>query len=147
MAVGFNLPDPYEAQKADIARRQKYAEILQQQAFQPIEISSYQGVQAPIPATAILAKALQGGYKGPLCGYQLLEISDADRQSLDKALAAAKITAKAILCERHASELHERISGAVASLRIPSPTYVPADVYLRSKAAVRDDRAAMRDIA
>ena len=29
MAVGFNLPDPYEAQKADIARRQKYAEILQ----------------------------------------------------------------------------------------------------------------------
>jgi hypothetical protein len=54
---------------------------------------------------------------------------------------------KAILCERHASELHERISGAVASLRIPSPTYVPADVYLRSKAAVRDDRAAMRDIA
>ena len=60
MAVGFNLPDPYEAQKADIARRQKYAEILQQQAFQPIEISSYQGVQAPIPATAILAKALQG---------------------------------------------------------------------------------------
>lgn len=60
MAVGFNLPDPYEAQKADIARRQKYAEILQQQAFQPIEISSYQGIQAPIPATAILAKALQG---------------------------------------------------------------------------------------
>ena len=39
---------------------------------------------------------LQGGYKGPLCGYQLLEISDADRPSLDKALAAAKITAKAI---------------------------------------------------
>jgi hypothetical protein len=39
---------------------------------------------------------LQGGYKGPLCGYQLLEVSDADRQSLDKALAAAKITAKAI---------------------------------------------------
>ncbi len=38
---------------------------------------------------------LQGGYKGPLCGYQLLEVSDADRQSLDKALAAAKITAKA----------------------------------------------------
>ena len=26
MAVSFNLPDPYEAQKADIARRQKYAE-------------------------------------------------------------------------------------------------------------------------
>lgn len=60
MAVGFNLPDPYEAQKAEIARRQKYAEVLQQQAFQPIEVASYQGIQAPIPATAILAKALQG---------------------------------------------------------------------------------------
>jgi len=39
---------------------------------------------------------LQGGYKGPLCGYQLLEVSDTDRLALDKALAAAKITAKAI---------------------------------------------------
>lgn len=54
---------------------------------------------------------------------------------------------KGFLCKDHASELHERISGAVSSLRIPSPTYVPADVYLRSKASVRDDRAAMRDIA
>jgi hypothetical protein len=60
MAVSFNLPDPYEAQKAEIARRQKYAEALQQQAFQPIEVSSYQGIQAPISAAAVLAKALQG---------------------------------------------------------------------------------------
>ena len=55
MAVSFNLPDPYEAQKADIARRQKYAEVLQQQAFQPVEIQSYQGIQAPIPVAAGLA--------------------------------------------------------------------------------------------
>lgn len=60
MAVGFNLPDPYEAQKADIARRQKYAEALQQQAFQPTETFSYQGIQAPIPVTATLAKVLAG---------------------------------------------------------------------------------------
>jgi len=60
MAVGFNLPDPYEAQKADIARRRKYAETLQQQSFQPTEPFSYQGIQAPIPATAALAKVLQG---------------------------------------------------------------------------------------
>ena len=68
MAVSFNLPDPYEAQKADIARRQKYAEALQQQAFQPVEIQSYQGIQAPIPVAAGLAKSkgearrlIQGG--------------------------------------------------------------------------------------
>ena len=34
MAVSFNLPDPYEAQRADIARRQKYAQALEQQALQ-----------------------------------------------------------------------------------------------------------------
>ncbi len=39
---------------------------------------------------------LQKVHPGPRCGYELLDISDADRQSLDKALAAAKITAKAI---------------------------------------------------
>jgi hypothetical protein len=60
MAVSFNLPDPYEAQKAEIARRQKYAEALQQQAFQPVEQFSYQGIQAPVPIAATLAKILQG---------------------------------------------------------------------------------------
>ena len=39
---------------------------------------------------------LQNVVKGPRCGYQLLDISEADRQSLDKALDAAAITAKAI---------------------------------------------------
>ena len=60
MAVSFNLPDPYEAQKAEIARRQKYAEALQQQAFQPVEQFSYQGIPAPVPIAATLAKILQG---------------------------------------------------------------------------------------
>ena len=68
MAVSFNLPDPYEAQKAEIARRQKYAEALQQQAFQPVEIQSYQGIQAPIPVAAGLAKALQGLMGGYFAG-------------------------------------------------------------------------------
>lgn len=60
MAVSFNLPDLYEAQKAEIARRQKYAEALQQQAFQPVEQFSYQGIPAPVPIAATLAKILQG---------------------------------------------------------------------------------------
>jgi hypothetical protein len=41
-------------------------------------------------------RELQHVVKGPRCGYQLLDISDADRQALDKALGAAEITAKAI---------------------------------------------------
>lgn len=53
---------------------------------------------------------------------------------------------RGVLCETHAKELHDRISGPVALLRMPSPVYIPVEVYLRSKAAVRDDRAAMRGI-
>lgn len=76
MATGFNLPDPYEAQKQEIARRQAYAQALQQQAFQPIETSSFQGFQAPIPATAVLAKALQGFGGGYLTGQAEREQRD-----------------------------------------------------------------------
>jgi hypothetical protein len=39
---------------------------------------------------------LQSVTKGPRCGYQLLDISDSDRKALDEALAAARITARAI---------------------------------------------------
>jgi len=41
-------------------------------------------------------RELQKVVKGPRCGYQLLNVSEADRKALDKALAAAEITAKAI---------------------------------------------------
>ena len=51
----------YDAQLAEAQRRQKLAEMLQEQANAPLEIQSYKGIQAPIPWTAVLAKALQGG--------------------------------------------------------------------------------------
>lgn len=57
----------YDAQLAAAQRRQKLAESLQEQADAPIDIQSYKGVQAAIPWTAVLAKALQGyaaGYQG-----------------------------------------------------------------------------------
>jgi hypothetical protein len=56
----------YDAQLANAQRRQKLAEMLQEQANAPIDIQSYKGVQAPISWGAVLAKALQGG----LAGYQ-----------------------------------------------------------------------------
>jgi hypothetical protein len=62
--VNLNKPDtefadlPYEAQTASIERRQKLADLLQQQARSPIEIQSYKGIQAPIATTAGLAKVL-----------------------------------------------------------------------------------------
>jgi hypothetical protein len=41
-------------------------------------------------------RELQHTAKGPKCGYQLVEVSEADRASLDAALASASITSKAI---------------------------------------------------
>ena len=96
MAVSFNLPDPYEAQKADIARRQKYAEALQQQAFQPAETYSYQGIQAPIPATATLARILAGlgaGYMEGKAASEQRELREGDikkGQEFAAALQGAK---------------------------------------------------------
>jgi hypothetical protein len=58
--VNFNLPSPYESELADIARRQKMAELMQQQAFQPAETFSYGGIQARTSPLTGLAKVLQG---------------------------------------------------------------------------------------
>jgi len=49
----------YNTRLATIQRNEKLAEIMRQQAFQPIEINSYQGIQAPISPLAGLAKVLQ----------------------------------------------------------------------------------------
>ena len=96
MAVSFNLPDPYEAQKAEIARRQKYAQALEQQAFQPAETYSYQGIQAPIPATATLARILAGlgaGYMESKAASEQRELREGDikkGQEFAAALQGAK---------------------------------------------------------
>jgi hypothetical protein len=61
MAIGvqnISLTD-YDSQMADIARRQRMALALQEQAAAPIEIQSYKGIQAPIPTLSILSKALK----------------------------------------------------------------------------------------
>ena len=58
--VSFNLPSPYQAELAKIADQQRMAEMLQAQSQQPIERFSYKGIEARTPATAGLAKLLQG---------------------------------------------------------------------------------------
>jgi hypothetical protein len=55
----FNVANPYQLQQQELDRRQKMAEILQQQAFEPIQAGSYQGIQAPISPVQGLAKVLQ----------------------------------------------------------------------------------------
>jgi hypothetical protein len=58
--VNFTLPSPYESELADIARRQKMADLMQQQAFQPAETFSFNGIQARTSPLTGIAKALQG---------------------------------------------------------------------------------------
>lgn len=59
-----NAVSPYEADLAQIAQRQKLAELLQSQSLQPSERHSYNGIEAPVPETAGLAKILQGLMSG-----------------------------------------------------------------------------------
>jgi hypothetical protein len=56
----FTLPSPYQAEMAKIADQQRMAEMLQAQSQAPIERYSYKGIEARTPATAGLAKLLQG---------------------------------------------------------------------------------------
>ena len=58
--VSFTLPSPYQAELAKIADQQRMAEVLQAQSQAPIERFSYKGIEARTPATAGLAKLLQG---------------------------------------------------------------------------------------
>jgi hypothetical protein len=55
----FNVANPYQLQQQELDRRQKMAEILQQQAFEPVQAGSYQGIQAKISPVQGLAKVLQ----------------------------------------------------------------------------------------
>lgn len=58
--VDFNVPSPYQTEQRRIEQQQKMAEMLQAQSMQPSERFSYNGIEARVPATAGLAKMLQG---------------------------------------------------------------------------------------
>lgn len=54
----FNLPSPYQTEMAELARRQRMAETLQQQAAEPVQKFGYGGIEVPISPLSGLAKAL-----------------------------------------------------------------------------------------
>ena len=59
--VNFNLANPYQAQLDALARRQQMADIMAQQAYQPMQTpGTYNGIQAPISHLSGLAKILEG---------------------------------------------------------------------------------------
>jgi hypothetical protein len=74
---GYRTPGPYDEDYRSIARREQLAQILQQQALQPIEVGGYQGIQAPISPLSGIAKVLQGYFAG-----QQMDSADQARQEL-----------------------------------------------------------------
>lgn len=91
--------NPYASQQAAIARQQKMADILQQQAFQPQEAGSYNGIPAALPAWGGLAKALQGYMGGRMAskaakGEEALAATQKGDVDSDKALFTALTQAK-----------------------------------------------------
>ena len=75
--LGYRAPGPYDEDYRSIARREQMAQILQQQALQPIEVGAYQGIQAPISPLSGIAKILQGYFAG-----QQMDKADEGRQDL-----------------------------------------------------------------
>jgi hypothetical protein len=58
-SIAFSVPTAYEDKLAAIDRAQKMAEMLQQQAYEPLQSTgSYKGIQAPISPLSGLAKML-----------------------------------------------------------------------------------------
>jgi hypothetical protein len=54
----FNLPSPYQTEMAELARRQRMAETLQQQSAEPVQKFGYGGIEVPVSPLTGLAKAL-----------------------------------------------------------------------------------------
>ena len=153
----FNVQDPYAAQAADIARRQKMAEIMQAQALQPIEKFSYNGIEARISPYQGLAKMLQAymGGRGQAAALEeqkalgekyntdlMSTLSKASELSIGKPATPERA---AVLDPQEISQAQDRgaVKGGVndigayqipATAAIPSNDYAAAQEYLKHPA-------------
>jgi hypothetical protein len=97
-----NLTAPaggYESQLADIARRQKLAELLAQQGGEDIKVESVNGIPTPISPFQGLAKALQSGmgaYMASNAAADEAALKDANNEELAKAISQFGKRSKAV---------------------------------------------------
>lgn len=120
--VPFNIPSPYQAQLEELSNRQKLAEIMQAQSFQPAERFSYKGIEARTSPLTGLAKALQ------------MYMGMKERQDITKERAA--------IGERYQSDLVDTLSRAqklstgtpeipaAPAREVPESSYVPTGMDL-----------------
>lgn len=89
MATYKAFSGDYQAEAEDIARRRKYAELMQAQALEPIKQETAGGYVVPISWTQGLAKALQGGmgaYQQGKLKTEAQELSERRNQALVEAM-------------------------------------------------------------
>jgi len=110
---GYLAPGPYDEDYRSIARREQLAQILQQQALQPIEAGSYQGIQAPISPLSGIAKVLQGYFAGK-------QSDQADQARQDLALKAQN--AELALSNLPPVENPRKIAQALSQANLPTNT-------------------------
>jgi hypothetical protein len=86
----------YNTRLAAIQRNEKLAQIMQQQAFQPIDVQSYNGIQAPISPLSGLAKMLQAymGGKGT-SDQERIKLSQDAKAEAQQMLSSLNPTASA----------------------------------------------------
>jgi hypothetical protein len=108
----------YNTRLAAIQRNEKLAQIMQQQAFQPIDIQSYQGIQAPISPLSGLAKVLQAymGAKGN---------SDEERIKLNQEAKAEAQQMLSGLQDRPASPGRAAVMGSPEVQARPATSFTP----------------------
>jgi hypothetical protein len=120
--VSFNVANPYQTQLDELARRQKMAEIMQQQSFLPAERFSYQGIEAPISPLTGLSKALQmyisGREQGKISeerkalGERYRSDQSADFSNIAKILSAPAVAGQAAVPARAAEIAPEEMMQA-----------------------------------
>jgi hypothetical protein len=136
-SYNFNIANPYQQQQEELARRQKMAEILQQQSFQPMERNSYAGIEAPISPYAGLAKMLQAytGAKGQqkvaeermALGERYRADQMADMTALGTAINAPAVPGSAAVPERTEIPMPaEDLGGGPSREAAPAIPAVPA---------------------
>ena len=120
--VSFNVANPYQTQLDELARRQKMAEIMQQQSFQPAERFSYQGIEAKTSPLTGLSKALQmymsGREQGKISeerkalGERYRSDQSADFSNIAKILSAPAVAGQAEVPARAAEIAPEEMMQA-----------------------------------
>lgn len=76
----------YSSQAAENARRQRLAELLQQQGAEPEKVFEYNGIQAPISPLSGLAKALQLGMGAYMEGKNAKKATDIEKAKREEAI-------------------------------------------------------------